>query len=732
MTDQATGQFRHQVLPRLRALGRRLRLYALLDGLSVLCPAVLAAMFITLLVDRAFRLDWDMRLTQLATLLLALAAVAWRWVWTPLRVPVSDVELALLVERRFPELSSRLVSAVEFAGAGAAASSARRSEALMSAVIAEAQVQARGLRFQNALAHARACRRGAVTLGCIALVATAALAAGDVMSLWFQRNVLLRNLDWPQRNKLVVRDLKDGRLVVARDDDVTVTADVVEGYEPPRQAFIAYRGESGVAERVQMPAVLSQADGSGARQAVGFTHTFNRIEETLRCRVEGGDARSDWFLIEVVDRPRIDEVGIAILPPAYTRMARYELRAGQTVAEALKGSRLTFHIRTNKPVTRAVLIRDTTGDPQELGPARRVGEREFTAEDAPPGTAAYYFEMEDELGFGSVSERSPPLRLSVRLLADKPPTVKMRVRGAGEMITPEAVLPVEMDFADPYGLASAGLVHDLGKPGSSAKEEPIEGFEPGTKTFTRTVEWAAGRHGAAEGDRLTLYAQAKDFDDVSGPNAGESAKVTLRVVSREELLAELNRREQEYRQDFERLLRHQEELYSELLSLFRSVGAAEPSRDRLRSLGLLARRQRDHAGRLNTIRVQFEQVMSELQVNQLSSPAVEARLGGAIIAPMGALQRNRLPAAADGIDGLARNASDEAIQSVKTSQDAILADMNRILAAMQKWEGYQEAVARLREVLNMQGNLNQEVERQLEEEIFGGPPGTRPATRPSQ
>ncbi|MEP0844249.1 MAG: hypothetical protein HRF43_16235, partial [Phycisphaerae bacterium] len=135
---------------------------------------------------------------------------------------------------------------------------------------------------------------------------------------------------------------------------------------------------------------------------------------------------------------------------------------------------------------------------------------------------------------------------------------------------------------------------------------------------------------------------------------------------------------------------------------------------------------------LNTIRVQFEQVMSELQVNQLSSPAVEARLGGAIIAPMGALQRNRLPAAADGIDGLARNASDEAIQSVKTSQDAILADMNRILAAMQKWEGYQEAVALLREVLKMQGNLNQEVERQLEEEIFGGPPGTRPATRPSQ
>lgn len=729
MIGESTRRFEQAIRPRLRALGRRLRLYALIDGLAVLCPAVIAAMAITFLVDRAFRLEWDMRLVQLATLLAALVMVAWRWVWSPLRVPVGDAELALLVERRFPQLSSRLISAVEFSG-GAVAE--HHSRSLMETVIHEAEAQAGELRFADALAHARALRRASVTLGCLVLLATGAMAAAEPMRLWFQRNVLLRNVDWPQRNKLIVRDLKDGRLVVARGDDVAIAADVVPGYEAPRQVFVEFRGESGTSERVQMPAVLAQASAGENRAAASFTYTFNRIDETLRCRVTGGDARTDWFAIEVVERPRIDEVRIAIEPPAYTRLEPYELRAGQTVAEALRGSRLRFQVRTNKPLTRAVLMRDTTGNPEELGPARALGEREFAGEDRPAGTASYYFQMEDALGFSNISEHNPPLRLSVRLLADKPPGVKMRVRGAGEMITPEALLPIEMDFSDPYGLATAALVHDLGRKDAKPVEEPIDGFEAGTKTFTRTVEWPVARQKAAEGERLTLHAQATDFDDVSGPNVGESARVTLRVVSREELLAELNRREQEYRQDFERLIRSQEELYAELLTLARPPNPAEPTRDRQRALNLLARRQRDHGGRLNTVRIQFEQVLSELQVNQLSSPTVESRLGGAIIAPMGTLQRNGIPTAADAVDHFSQTNSDEAIQSIKSTQDAVLAEMNKILVNMRKWEGYQEAVALLREVLKMQGNLNQEVEKQLEEEIFGGLPGTQPADAPSK
>lgn len=747
VSEAKKRQFDTSIGPRLRGLRRRLRLYTLLDGLGVLFPAMIAAMLITLLVDRGLRLDHDLRVGQLVSGVVLLGFIAWRWVWRPLRVPASEAELALLVERRFPQFESRLISAVEFAKSSPGApAGAVRSKPLMDAVISEADQYSAALRFEDALSHRRARKQAIVTFGCVALLALIAAGAAPTMALWFKRNVLLLDAEWPQRNRLAVTGLANGALLAARGDDVSVAAEVVPGYEVPRQVFIEYRtaprnGSTGPLESKQMPAIIAQPSEAGSDPATSFMHTFERIEESLRCRISGGDARTDWFDIRVVDRPRVEQVTIAVTPPAYTGLESYELRPGQTVAEALKGSHLQFHIRTNKPVVRSVLVREMAGTRHELGPAGpattsapyKAPREAFTAGDTPAATASYSFLLEDELGFSNVSDRSPPLRLSVRLLADKPPGVKLRVKGVGEMITPQAVLPLELDFADTYGLATAAVVYDTGRKDSKPVAEPVQSFEPGTKTFTRTIEWTAAGHGLAEGDRLTLWARASDFDNVSGPNLGRSANIALRVVSREELLAELNRREQEYRQEFERLIRAQEELYSEMLSLSGPARTVEPSRDRLKGYNLLARRQRDHAGRANSIRMQFEQVLSEVQVNGLSSATVESRLGGGIIEPLGSLVRARIPAAAERLDALAREAMPEGIQAAKAAQEALLAEMNRILANMQQWEGFQEAVGLLREVLKMQGNLNKEIEQRLEEEIFGpAPAGTNPATEPSK
>ena len=377
MVNEATKrQFQTAITPRLRTLGRRLRLYTLLDGLSILFPAIILALLLTLLVDRAARLDRDLRTGQLLSGIVILGFIAWRRLWSPLRIPVGDSELALLVESKFPQLESRLISAVEFTRDGQPSpEQAARSSRLMDAVVQEANRRTTDLRFEDALAHKRARERAIMSLGCVAVVAILAITSGSALRLWFQRNVLLSDVQWPQRNRLSVTGLKDGKMLAARGDDVTIWADVVPGYEVPRQVFIEFRpvldetGATGSAERKQMPAVIAQPETAGGKTATGFTHTFERIEGTLECRVIGGDARTEWFTIEVVDRPRIEDVTIAVAPPAYTRLDPYPLRAGQTVAEALKGSRLQFHIRTNKPVVKAELIRKRGSGPEHLGPA---------------------------------------------------------------------------------------------------------------------------------------------------------------------------------------------------------------------------------------------------------------------------------------------------------------------------------------------------------------------------
>lgn len=715
MSESSTSCFDRSTLARLHALGRRLRLYLLVDGFAPVALAALLAALVTLGIDRTFRLTWDMRLAQLASILIGLAVVAWRLLWQPLRLPLSPERLAVLVERCHPELKSRLVSAVEFAHPERRhhPDGIVRSPEMMAAVVNQAEDQAQFIRFEETLNHRRARAGMGLIVGCLAAFTVLTVAAPETMGLWFQRNVLLGDVNWPQRNRLSVEGFTDGRIIVARGDDVTITAAVDPGYDAPLQVYIDYEA-AGTRDREQMLALRGDV--------VRFTHTFERVSDTITFQVSGGDANTDEYVIEVVDRPQIAAVQLSVEPPAYTDIDEYDLRTGETVAEVLHGSEVRFAIETNKPVQSARLVRRVRRETTDLDEATPEGDRKFVISDRPEATATYYFVLTDDLGLTNVGERSARVQFTIGLLADRPPKVKMKVRQVGEMVTTEAVLPIEMDFSDTYGLASAELVHVSSREGAEPVSEPMTDLEPGTKTYARTIDWPVGPNGYSEGERVTLHARATDFDDIGGPNLGESPRTVLRVVSRDELLAELNRREQEYRQDFERILRQQDDLYLQLLTQIQDT-EAEPA-DRTRALARLSRRQRDQASRVNTLNVQFEQILAELRINRLSTPAIEERLGVRIVAPLSDLARSLMPDAARKLDDAAADDTEERTQAAREAQEEVLATMNRVLESMVQWEGFAEAVILLRDVLKMQRDLIEETEQAVEDEIFG--PGRAP------
>jgi hypothetical protein len=713
MEPSVREHFETTVVRRLAALGRRLRWYILLDGLAVVSAAVLVFVLITLGVDYFGRLDRDLRVAQLLSILAMLATLAWWHLLRPLSVPIRLEPLALLVERKFPQLSSLLVSAIDFARPGHSGG----SPAMMDSVIRDASRRVADLPFESVLAHRRARRRSMATLSCLGVLVVMSFVAGPTMSMWLRRNVLLQNVAWPQRNHLTMENLTDNRIIAPRNEDVTISAVVDRGYQPPRQAFVEFETAAGVHGREQMPAT--------SQQEVRFTHTFERLTESLRCRVVGGDAATDWFDIQVVDRPQIKDAIVEVTPPAYTRMDRYELRAGQTAADVLIGSRVRLRIEANKLLSRAVLIRQDANREVVLGPASSQDSLHYVSDITPTTNSTYQFILLDTIGLSNRSERLVPMRFNIRLIADKPPVVKMRIKDVGDMITRQAILPVEGTFADQYGLATAGVGFEIARDRTPPRSafEPMPGFEPATRNFAHQMEWSSEQHKLTEGDRINLFCQATDFDDISGPNLGKSAAVSLRVVPSEELLAELSRREQEHRRDFERLLREQEELFSDLLATSRPADATQAREYYPR----LARRQRDYAGRLNLLRLQFEQVLSKFRINQLATPAVEGRLGQSVIAPMDQLYRTTMPQAAVALEQLPPDAAGPALMQARATQDVVLAQMNRILASLLKWEGYQEAVTLLRDVLKMQKSLEKETEGRIEAQVLGTTPASEPA-----
>lgn len=697
MPNTRTPPLEARLDARLRVVAARLRRYVLVEGLSGVVAFLLLAGVFQFVVDYASRgVRWSMRAALLAVILLIAVRLLWLHVWRPLRVHIGPADIAHLVERRFPQLSSSLISAVRFAAGEVGAASAN-SPALMAAVVAGAGQRVGETDF-DVVVDARRARRSAAGTGGLLLVALAAcLLAPDMARLWWQRSVLLQDVSWPRRTRLVVES-RDGTLFGARGDDVIIHASA-EGVQP-REVEMLFSTASGARGREAMVTV-------GNPGSYRYRYTFKNAQEDLTFSLRGGDDRTEEYTLRLLERPRVVETALEVSPPAYTRLPTLKLGDGQRAAQVLKGATVAIRVRTNKPVVSATL---RAGD-NEVAPSVEDGDR-LLARVSPTETTTYHFHLVDEVGL----EDRHPARFSIRVLRDDPPIARLKMRGAGEMVTPEAVLPIELEFADTHGLAEVALTYERLPQGGAMQSIGLSGFAPHATHFATSVNWVVAESGAAAGERLIFRARAADFDDVSGPNEAQSPEVPLRVVTRDELLAELARREQEARMDFERIVDAQEQVRGGLLSALDRYERSGDTAALAAEVGPLERRQRSLAASVNIIRQQFERILEEMRVNQLDTREERERLGDGIIAPLAQLARREMVIAADTQRQWGRDGSSEVAARVDPQQAEIVTQMRSVLATMIQWEGYQEVVNLLRDIVRLQGELNVETKKAFESE----------------
>lgn len=690
----AADAFTNRVLHRLDEQARRLRRCRLIEGLGVVVGAIFAIACLDLALDWSFRFRIDTRAVLLGLILAGVAVVLWRFAIAPLRLRFGAMEIAGLLERRFPQLDALLISAVQF-HAGQTGNPASNSPQLVAAVVDRAARQTESLPFEELIDVRRARRSGFAILGVVVVSAMAFAVAPELMGTWFERNVLLSDTAWPKRTQLVVDVPEDGIIRGAIGDELEIRASVAPGYEVPRQVEIVFETRSGRTGRENMT-------GVGSR---GFRATFSRVREEFRFRLIGGDDVTDWYDTHLSERPQVATAMLTVDPPAYTRIEPFTLPEGQRAAELYPGSRLTIDFTCTKPIASATLMVGA----EAIGEAEPSGDG-FTVTVAPTESQTYHFDLVDL----DHLRNNRPVRFSARLIPDAAPKAKLRLPNVGNLVTESAVLPVEAEFSDQLGLAEVVVLYNISSQDGSPQSVAMEGFEPGQKTYDAALEWPVASIGAAVGDQVSVFAQARDFDDVSGPNSGESATITFRVASQEELMAEFARREQELRRQFQRVVESQERLRSDLLTLLGRMNEPSVLSDLEVMLAPEERRQRQVLAQVNIIRQQFEQLLTERRINRLDSTEIVERMTGGVIEPLTELATRDLSDAADLLRRLGRDRSVDTARTVDPLQARILARMQFVLDNMLKWEGYQETVTMLRDILRLQKELRDETEQEIE------------------
>lgn len=720
----------------LESIRRRIRRAAGLHGVLFNAAALAGVAVLSLFLDRVFRLGVPARALLLLLYTGALALATWRLLIRPLVFPLSPRVLADLLERLQPELHDRLRSAVDFLREPAVASSggelpaAGLELAFKRQVVLEAEASLAGLSAvplvnRKALRAAGLAGGGALLL--LALVF--GLAPGGTARLWLHRNLLLGAEEWPYRTRLAVEGFESGRRGVPQGDPLEIIARA-EGVIP-EHAWITLLYPQ---DRRRFPLI---AFGESS-----FRHGHPEVREPFRFHVEGGDFRSRLFQVEVLERPRIASLRITREFPAYTGMKPGTGEAGSGELAVPVGTVLQFEGESTKPLERAWLEAEGKEMALAVDPQNR---RRFTGSFAPLQNGLLTIRWRDLEGVLPET----PAQIHLQLIPDRPPAVKLKASGIGAMVSAFARLPLSIEATDDYrvegvqlawnvaGEEAGGRAGDASNPADAAggQTPPPPGPAPSQEgqLVLRDLEpgpAVRGAHAFQVADlklepekRLAIRAMATDNDTLNGPHLGASAALEFLVVSPEKLMDDFLRRQEEQRRAFERIIQREgamrDALYEAIDGGLKKEGELEPALSQ--TFLSNAREERSIGSQSLSIAGAIEAILTEMENNRIGEAADLQRLGQKVVEPLREIAQSPIPAVAGGFESLRQSKipAERVAAAYKLAEEmeALIKQMEAVLASMNKLEGFSEVVKRLRGVIQLQ-NESSEATRKAYERLL--------------
>ena len=687
----------HQLISSLRRL---LRLHLALGGLARVGAAAVVVAAGSWAFDGWLRLDMGPR-GMLGTLAIIIIGVAgWRWLLRPISRRLSDADMALALEQAFPRFGDRLVTVVE----AEEARSAEVSATLLDRVAAEAAEIAAGGRPSRALDGGRLARCLGLGAGALLVIAMVAAFFPRELEVWWQRDVMLRNVEWPHATTLEISGFPNGtaRVVRGAPFNIRLTA---SGRRIPETVKLVLDYEHAGRFRE----VLTRS-GNGR-----FSKRFESVVEGFRFRAFGGDGATDELRVEVVDPPMLRNARMRLVYPAYTRQPAREMGPSDGAVETVVGTRIELRATSTRPLRHATL-RIPSSNPQGsskpqapapvLTEATVEGGTNVSARLVVAESGRVQISIEDLEGLRA----DPALSFALEAQPDRPPLARLTVSGIGDKITAVATLPLAAEAHDDFGVATMSLATSTNN--APWQSQPLAGATPDNAGVHLETRFPVEPLRAAEGSVLNLRVEATDA--ATPPGRGLSQPLALRVVSAAELMADLIRRQKEYRAEFERLT-HKHREAADRMRLIREQAAAGRRPDPAQLAPLVAD-ERESGNGCQTLSELFRRILDEMRNNRVSTPAEQERLRARIVEPLAEVSRQLLETVVAQLGAVTPGASAPLGPASDQAQSAC-DRMRTILAEMMRGETLADAVAALREILKDQNQLNEATRQALEAEL---------------
>lgn len=364
--------------------------------------------------------------------------------WWMRRRDSDGYRAALLVEQRFPELDSALLTALQQQPERPGGTYGYLQERVVSEAVAHARrcpwldaVPARSLRNWQA-AHAAALL---VFVAAAAWMAQSHGGADD--SAMASDGGALRD-----GRESTVR-VEPGDVELERGRSLVVTAEF-SGPVPTRVDLVVVK-EAQQEQWIPLSRSLSDPVYGGRIPEV-------RSDLSYRVEYEGG--RSEEYRVRTFEFPALLQADATIVGPEYTGLGERQIKDTRSVS-LVEGSVLTLTCRFNKPLESAVLESET-GERLALGPFASADETQDDLDDVlggvtwqPRQSLRWQLLGADEAG----RPLREPVQFQIDVIPNRPPELAVTFPSRDVQVSALEELPLEATAWDDHGLREFGLVY---------------------------------------------------------------------------------------------------------------------------------------------------------------------------------------------------------------------------------------------------------------------------------
>ena len=511
----------------LLELGLRMRRQHIYRGLIQLTYTAVAGLVVFFLVDWLTNMPYAVRLCAWV------AALVYGIVWfirKPLRTsrqPVDMQQIGLLIEQRFPELHSRMISTLQFQsedGVGKA-----MSVDLVEGVLDQTFHQLPNIKMDSIVDMA-GLKRGLKYLGISILLIGAAGGIGHAYFGAFIQRLVMPSAEYPTKTQIVEVNAPEVIPI-----DTPFSMHIRAGGRIPRVGHVEVRNEEGFTSNIELSL------DKGANDL--FTVEMPGLSEPATYTIYLGDAQHGPVSLTPVARPHIKTLTLEVVPPAYTGEPREQLQTGST--RVIYGSVLTLRIEPTQRLKTLELV--SSDDSKELPTMTRTDNGAWETTLSAKNSLVYTVAMVAETGLSNAT--LPHYRITVR--PDKAPVIRITKPSLVNELAAISKLPLAFEVTDDFQLGAVTIFYEIlqssllgeenDKPrqGTVFKRIPVTGKKLQFNGF-----WDNAIAQPEPGQQIRVWIEAQD-KCVDGAHLTRSNDFTITVITAQEYRTMLVQRLQE-------------------------------------------------------------------------------------------------------------------------------------------------------------------------------------------